>query len=179
MQAPPSPPSRRLLTVVAVCLGALALGACGEKMLDTGQVESTISRQFAAQGTKVHDVSCQGGIKAKVGAKVSCTALNPAETKLILAGRVTSVHGGRGRFRVRAVRGIAKGSVVAAQARRLIEAKVGQKAAAFTCPSEVPIPTRPSVRCILTAKDGTRFAATVTAGAGSRMSVKVAKTPLK
>jgi hypothetical protein len=158
----------------AVAVGAFGLVGCGEKTIKTDEVESTIVTQFAAQGVKLTEVKCDDGVKAEVDAKISCTALNPSQTTLNLEGKVTKVDGDKGSFQVKAVSGVAKGSVVAAQAQALLEKQVGQKAKGLTCPTEVPIPTKPTVTCELTTQDDTKFDTTVTIDANSKIDVEVA-----
>jgi hypothetical protein len=176
----PRPPVRpaagRLFAGVAVA--AVALAGCGGGTLKTEELRTTIQQQFRAQGIPLHDVSCEDGVEAEKGAEVSCTALNPSDTELVIEGRVTAIRDGRASFRAKAVRGVAKGDVVAAQARTLLEQKVGQKAAGMTCPERVPIPTTPTVRCVLTTTQGPRYEATVRIDAQSRMDVELAETAM-
>ncbi|MEV4420297.1 hypothetical protein AB0L40_10025 [Patulibacter sp. NPDC049589] len=145
--------------------------------LKTSQIERLIVDQFAAQGVRLHRVSCASGVQAAVGARISCTALNPADTKLIIRGKVTSVSGGTARIKVKAVRGIAKGTVIARQVRSLLEKQVGQRSAGVTCPKHVPIPTTPSVTCVLRTTQGPRYSVTVRIDAKSRITAKVATRP--
>ncbi len=177
MPTPRPRPSRVLGPVSASVLAGLVLTACGTATIKTDEVESTIAQQFAAKGVRLTDVSCEDGVKAEAGAPLRCTALNPAGTKLVLEGRVTKVKGDRGSFQVKAVRGVAKGPVIADQARALLERKVGQKARGMTCPASVPIPTTPSVTCELTTQDGKRYDVTVTIDAQSTLDAQVADTP--
>jgi hypothetical protein len=124
-------------------------------------------------------VSCADGAKAEKGTRISCTGRNASGTTLVIEGRVTAIHGDKAAFRAKAVRGVAPGSVVAAGARRLLEAKVGQRAAGMSCPAKVAIPTTPTVRCVLTTTQGARYAATVRIDARSRLEVELADRPLK
>ncbi|MDO9407686.1 DUF4333 domain-containing protein [Patulibacter sp.] len=165
----------RALTGLSIAVAAgLGLSACGTSTIKTDQVESTIVKQFAAQGVKLTDVDCEDGVKAEVDARINCTALNPTETKLVLEGKVTKIDGDKGSFQVKAVRGIAKGTVVAEQAKMIYDAQVGETARAFTCPAEVPLPTTPSVTCKLTAEDGKTSDAKVTVDAQNQLRVEVA-----
>lgn len=168
---------RRSVALVTALLALVGLAACGQKTVNTDQAEATIASEFKQQGIPLTKVSCPGDIEAKVGTRVSCTALNPAETELKLEGKVTEVNGDKARFQVKAVSGTAKGTVIAAEARQLIEQKVGEKAEAFTCPAKVPIPTRPSVTCALTVPGGRVFDAKVTVSKDSNVSVQVAPQP--
>jgi hypothetical protein len=179
MPMPLTRPVRTLTAVAIAAAAALGMTACGSTTIKTDEVEATIVKQFAAQGVKVTEVSCESGVEAKVDAPINCTALNPSETKLILEGKVTSVKDDKGSFQVKAVRGIAKGPVIATQARTILERKVGQKARSLTCPDEVPIPTKPTVTCELTARDGSRVDTTVTIDAESNLSIEVADTVKK
>jgi hypothetical protein len=168
---------RHAAAVLAVLAAAAGLAACGDKTLKTGELKDTIAAQFKAQGIPLHDISCPDGIKAKTGEAIHCTALNPAQTKLVLDGKVLSVKDGKANFRVRAVRGVARGTVIASQARAMLEQRVGQKAKGMTCPREVSIPTKPSITCELQTLDGKRYDTTVTIDAQSRINVQVAKQP--
>lgn len=159
---------------VTVALASVGLTACGETTIKTDEVEDTIAKQFQAQGVRLTDVDCKDGVKAEVDAKISCTALNPSETKLILEGKVTAIKDDKGSFQVKAVRGIAKGPTIAAQALSILEKESGQNARGLTCPAEVPIPTTPSVACELTTQDGAKREATVTIDAESNLNIKVA-----
>lgn len=156
---------------------ALGLTACGETTIKTNEVEDTIAKQFQAQGVKLTEVECKDGVKAEVDAKISCTALNPSETKLILEGKVTAIKDDKGSFQVKAVRGVAKGPIIAAQALKILEADVGQKARGLECPAEVPIPTTPTVRCELTTQDGAKAGTTVKIDAESNLNIKVDEDP--
>jgi hypothetical protein len=167
----------------AVVVLALALTGCGggaEEVatLRTDELEATIVRQFAAQGVPLTDVSCKDGVEARVGAPIACTARNPSRTTLVLEGTVTGLKGvERGSVRVKAVRGVAQGPVVAAQALRVLEGKVGRRARGLTCPAEVPIPTAPTVTCELTTSTGERYDTAVALDAQSRLRVRVADRP--
>lgn len=165
-------PAPTLVAVVA--LSALGLTACGESRIETSEVEGTISKQFQAQGVALTEVDCKDGVKAEAGARISCTALNPSQTKLILEGKVTAIKDEKGSFQVKAVRGIAKGPVIANQALSVYEKESGEDAGTLTCPAEVPIPTTPSVTCALTAEDGERRDAAVTIDARSTLTIEVA-----
>lgn len=176
MTSPRIRPASTAAAVLAV-VSVLGLGACGADTIKTDEVESTISRQFAAQGVKLTEVTCEDGVEAEVDAPIACTALNPSKTKLVLEGKVTSVDGDKGSFQIKAVRGVARGPVIASQAQRILENEVGEKARGMTCPEEVPIPTKPTVTCELTTMDGTKLDAAVSVDAESRLNVKVADTP--
>ena len=76
--------SRLLLAVPAAAALALGLAACGN--LDSGKIESEISKQVEkqAQGqVKVKSVDCPSGRKIKKGDRFTCTitAENGATTK--------------------------------------------------------------------------------------------------
>ncbi len=163
--------------VAALLLAAGLLAGCGEKTLKTDELKDTIASQFKAQGIPLHDISCPDDLEAKTGTAIRCTALNPANTKLVLEGNVTAVKDEKARFSVKAVSGIARGTVIAKQAQTLLEEKVGEKARGMTCPAEVPLPTKPTVTCELTTLDGKRYDATVTVSADARINVQVAQTP--
>lgn len=91
---------------------------------------------------------------------------------------MTAVEDGRGRFEVKAVRGEAEGDAVAAQARRVLEEGVGQRAEAMTCPKTVDLPTTRPVRCTLTVAGGTRYGVSVTFDANGKMRAQVDDEPI-
>jgi hypothetical protein len=171
-----SRPASSLLTAGAVAVGALGLAACGQSTIKTGEVEDTIAQQFEAQGVKLHDVSCEGDVEAEVGAPLNCTALNPSETKLILEGKVTAIKDDKGSFQVKAVRGIAKGSVIETQALTIVKRRV-KDAKSLSCPSEVPIPTTPTVTCGLERANGKTYDARLQIDAQSNLQAAVSPTP--
>ncbi|MFA4930010.1 MAG: DUF4333 domain-containing protein [Patulibacter sp.] len=168
----------RLPSLIGIALAAaVGLAACGTSTIDVSQVESTVVEQFAAQGVPLRETSCED-VDAEVGAPVRCTALNPQDTKLFIEGKVTAINDDKGRFEVVAARGEAKGTAIAADAKALLEAKVGEKARAMTCPETVEIPTRTPVRCTLTVGDGTRLGVSVTVDAKGKASVEVDDEPV-
>lgn len=171
-------PSALAAALTAVAAGAALVGCGGAGTVKTGELQKTISSQFEAQGIALHEVRCKDGVEAEKGARVSCTALNPSGTTLVIEGSVTAVKDGKATFAAKAVRGVAKGDVIAAQARKLLEQQVGEKAAGMTCPARVPIPTTPSIRCVLATTQGPRYAATVTIDAQSRINVELADKAL-
>lgn len=66
--------SRFLLVIVA----AVALSACGESTLDTGNIEDEIAPQLAQDtGTKDVGVSCPDDIEAKKGEEFECDVTAP------------------------------------------------------------------------------------------------------
>jgi hypothetical protein len=174
----PRHPRPALPAVVAVASVAALAGCGGAGTLNTGELRSTIARQFEAQGIPLKHIRCRDGAKAEKGARVSCTALNASGTTLVIEGSVTAVRDGKATFAAKAVRGVAKGEVVAAQVQELLERKVGQKAAGMTCPARVPVPTTPTVRCLLRTTEGARYAVTVTIDARSAVDVEVADEAL-
>jgi hypothetical protein len=180
MTARPARPTRPVavrLTVAALTAAALA-GCGGAATVNTEELRTTIREQFRGQGIVLRDIACKDGVEAKEGAAVSCTARNASDTELVIEGRVTAVRDGKATFAAKAVRGVAQGGVVAAEARRLLEQRVGQKAADMTCPDRVPIPTTPSVRCVLTTTQGPRYEATVKLDAQNRLNVQLADTAM-
>ncbi|WP_320671620.1 DUF4333 domain-containing protein [Patulibacter defluvii] len=167
-------PSRALLLLAAA--GSVALAACGTDTLDTGQVERTIAEQFKAKGIPLTDVTCKDDVEAKVGTPVSCTGKNPGGTVLRLEGKVSERNGDRARFEVKAVGGTAIGSVLADQAKAVLEQRVGQKADSLTCPKTVEIPTAKPIRCTL-AVGATRFGVSLNVSAEGALNVKVDDRP--
>ena len=151
--------------------------ACGTATVNPASLESAIRARFAGRRVAVHDVSCRDGTEARVGARVSCTALNAAGTELVVTGTVTAIHDRKAQFRFAAARGIARGATVAAEARRLLEDRAGQRAAWMRCPAHVPIPTHPAVICRLTTRDGTVFDTRVAVDATGHVEAEVARTP--
>jgi hypothetical protein len=159
----------------------VSLGACGgsvsvgtKRTVDLDEVQASIEKQYAAQGIVLTDLDGKDGVELKTGAPIVCTAINDKGTILDIRGSVTSTEGGRGRFRVRTVAAIAKGPVIAARAKELLEQKFDQRTRSLTCPKTVPIPTRPSVTCELTTLDGLRYDATLTVNAQADLQIRVA-----
>lgn len=169
-------PATSLLAAGAALVAAFGLSACGTATIRTGEVESTIAEQFKAQGVELHDVSCEGDVKAEVGAPLSCTGLNEFQTKLILEGKVTAIKDDKGSFQVEAVRGIAKGSVIETQALAIVKRQV-RDARSLECPAEVRIPTTAPVICGLTRAAGKVYDTRITIDKGSRLTAQVAKAP--
>lgn len=168
-------PTRTL--AAATALAALSLTACGTKTIDTGEVETTIAKQYGAQGAKVTQVSCKGGVEAKVGTAIDCTALNSAKTTLVIEGKVTAMKGDKGSFQVKTVSAIGSGPVIAARALKSLEAQVGQKARSLVCPARVPIPTTPTVTCELTTLDAMKYDVKLTLDAKADIHLEVADKP--
>lgn len=168
---------RSCTAVAFVATAALALTACGTETLDTKKVESTIVAQFKAQDIPLTEMSCKT-VDPKVGSPVRCTALNPAKTKLFIEGKVTSRDGDTAHFDVKAVRGEARGTVIAAQARAILEEQVGEKAKDFTCPAAIAIPTKKPARCTITVGSGERYGVNVEVDGNSKVSAEVDSEPL-
>lgn len=164
-------PLRAVLPLLAVA-GPIGLTACGDSSIDTAEIEEAVVSQFAAQNVALTDTSCED-VDAEVGAPVRCTALNPQRTKLFIEGKVTAIEDGKGRFEVVAARGEAQGTAVAAEAKALLEAEVGQKAKAMTCPETVDMPTEKPVRCTLTVGGGARYGVSVSVDDKGKISAVV------
>ena len=155
----------------------LALAACGEeKKLEGEDAAKPIAAQSREKGVALREVSCKD-MKAEVGAALSCTALNPAGTKLVIEGSVTKVDGDRARYRYKAVGGTADGARLARQGRTLLERRVGQRAKSLTCPEKVRMPTRPSVTCTLETRDGLTFDVKLIVDADGELELEVADKP--
>jgi hypothetical protein len=161
----------------AGALAALVVAGCGST-LDGGELAKNIDKHLASQGVTVHGASCPDDVPAKVGTNLTCTAYNRANSRLIIRGHVTSIHGSRARAHYKVVGAIARRTKVVAEARALLERKVGQRARSLTCPKVVHIPTRPSVTCRLTAMDGTMFNVAVRVDAEHGLRAKVADHPV-
>lgn len=168
---------RTTATLAASAALAVALAACGSDTIATDKVESTIVAQFQRQGIPLTDTTCED-VEPKVGSPVRCTALNPAETKLVIEGKVTSRDGDKARFNVKAVRGEAKGTAIAAEARAILEAQVGEKAKDFTCPATITIPTARPARCTITVRSGKRYGVDVKVDGNNKISAEVDTEPL-
>lgn len=166
---------RSALPMLAVA-GSIGLAGCGSS-IDTAEIEQTVVAQFAAQDIPLTDAHCDD-VEAEVGAPVRCTALNPQQTKLFIEGEVTAIEDGKGRFEVVATRGEAKGIAVAAEAKALLEAKVGQKADAMACPDTVAMPTTQPVRCTLTVAGGARYGVDVSIDQKGKISAVVDDEPV-
>lgn len=163
--------------ISAAALAVVGLAACGGSTIGTSQVESNVSTKFADQGVTLRETSCED-VDAEVGAAVRCTALNPQDTKLFIEGKVTKIDGDKGSFEVVAARGEAKGTAVAADAKALLEAEVGEEAESMTCPDTVAMPTKEPVRCTLTVAGGTRYGVDVSIDGKGKISTEVDTEPV-
>jgi hypothetical protein len=68
----------RLSRYFPVVLASLALSACGESMLDTGNIEDEIAPQLAQDtGTKDVEISCPDDVEAKKGEDFECDVTAP------------------------------------------------------------------------------------------------------
>ena len=68
----------RLTRYFAVIVTGLALSACGEATLDTGNIENEIAPQVEDQtGTKDVEISCPDDVEAKKGDEFECDATAP------------------------------------------------------------------------------------------------------
>lgn len=163
--------------VLLLAVGGVAAGASpAAAQTTTDQVEASVKAQFAEQGVALTRVRC-GDVRAEAGARISCTALNPAKTELVLRGEVTAVEDGQVRFRVRAVYGNARGTAIAKEVKRLLEKEVGERARRVTCPKRVRIPTKRAVTCALTTRQGAVYSVRVTIDAKNRIRARVASRP--
>lgn len=172
-----SHPIRLSLLISTAVVAAAGLAGCGGSTIDTSQVESTVSAKFADQGITLRETSCED-VDAEVGAAVRCTALNPQDTKLFIEGTVTKIDGDQGSFEVVAARGEAKGTAVAADAKALLEAEVGEQAEGMTCPDTVAMPTTQPVRCTLTVAGGARYGVSVSIDDKGKISTVVDDEPI-
>lgn len=167
-----------VLAVALASVAGLGLTACGTSTIKAEQVAENLSKEYAARGVALTDVSCEVGAKAKVGEPLTCTALNPSKTKLTLKGKVTAIEDGKIKHQLfNAVSGVADGRVVAAELLRAAQAQIGTRARTLTCPDEVPIPTRTSVTCALVKSDGKTYDAKGSIDERSRFSLDVAARP--
>ncbi len=145
--------------------------------MDATEVEETIVTEFAAQGVPLSDVSCDS-VAAEVGAAVRCTASNPKDTELVIEGSVTAIEDGRASFTVEGVRGEVQGPALAEDAKRMLEAEVGQRAVAMTCPEKVVVPTPSPIRCTLTVQGNVRYGVDVSVDADGELSAEVDDEPV-
>jgi hypothetical protein len=75
-------PGSRLLACLVALATALALGACGDKKLDTGKLEGRIKDGIEKQaGVKVKSVDCPDDVKIKKGDTFTCTATTTSGQK--------------------------------------------------------------------------------------------------
>jgi hypothetical protein len=166
----------KLLAIGAVGAAALGLTACGDDVVKTGQMEDSISKQFAAQGLSLKSVKCDSGTKAKVGESIRCTGLNEAGTKLNITGSVTAIKDKRASYRVKVLSGVAKGSVISTQALATAKQQNG-KVTGLTCPDEIPLPTKPAVTCAATTSDGKTYDAKIAIDDQSQLRLTLASKP--
>ncbi len=172
-------PGMKRISWLAVAPAVLLAGcsaSVGDDNLKVDQVKDTITKQYAAQGVKLSDLTCNDEIEGEKGAPIKCTALNQKGTKLYIEGEVTEIKDSKANFKVETVRATATGAKVAELASAALEKQVGRAPEKLTCPDEVPLPTTPTVTCELT-DQGKVYDATVTITKSLDINVKVAETP--
>ncbi|HEX8745286.1 MAG TPA: DUF4333 domain-containing protein [Thermoleophilaceae bacterium] len=93
-------PIAKPAAAAAACLAALALAACGEKTLDTGDAEKKIADGVQdEQGYEPEKVDCPDDMKAKEGETYECTVTAPGGDEV--EAKITMVDdNGRFRFEV-------------------------------------------------------------------------------
>jgi Domain of unknown function (DUF4333) len=68
--------TRRRAFVLVALPAALALSACGTKVLNTGKLETSIKQGIEQQaGLRVKSVGCPNKVKIKAGDTFNCTAV--------------------------------------------------------------------------------------------------------
>jgi hypothetical protein len=57
-----------------VCVGALALAACGTKVIDQGKAEKFTKQVVVANGATAKSIKCPSDVEVKKGKTFTCTA---------------------------------------------------------------------------------------------------------
>lgn len=180
---PGRPRRARSRPAPAVLVGAAVLGLAGcsasaevstKKTIDVDEMQAAIVKQYAEQQVTLTKLDCEDDVEAKTGAPITCRGVNSKGTILNIRGTVTVAGDGGGRFRVRTVSALARGSIIAAKARAELEKKFDQRARSLTCPETIPIPTTPSVTCELTALDGSKVDVELTLDDQAFIKIEVA-----
>jgi hypothetical protein len=74
---------------------ALALGACGERTLNTNELETKLKEQLdASAGVSSRSVSCPEGVTAEKGKKFNCTLTAPNGDPVRVEVTLTNDQGG-------------------------------------------------------------------------------------
>lgn len=89
------------LAAIAIASLALGLAACGEKTVDTGNAEQTITDFVSDEtGFEPKDTSCPEGVKAEVGETFECSFTGP-EGPYVAFVEITEVDGEDAIFQIR------------------------------------------------------------------------------
>ena len=79
----------------AVTAAALALGACGETVIDSGEIETQIAGDIEQEtGTRDVEVDCPDDIEAKKGDTFECEATAPGGIKQTVEATQVDDDGG-------------------------------------------------------------------------------------
>jgi predicted small lipoprotein YifL len=91
---PPPMTTKRLLIAPAALLATFGLAACGDKTIETGSAEKSISDNIEQQGLpKPKSVECPDEIKAEKGGKFSCTLTTADGSKVKVNASQTDDNG--------------------------------------------------------------------------------------
>jgi hypothetical protein len=86
--------TRSTLTLAAL-VGAAALAGCGEKTIESGELESELKSQLGADaGVEPKSVECPDDIKAEKGKKFDCTLTAPNGDEVRVEVTLTNDDGG-------------------------------------------------------------------------------------
>ena len=88
--------TRTTLTAAAAALTAVAaIAGCGEKTIETGELEGELKKQLGADaGVEPKSVECPDDIKAEKGKKFDCTLTAPNGDEVRVEVTLTNDDGG-------------------------------------------------------------------------------------
>ena len=144
-------------------LTALGLGACGEKVVDTGKVE-TLVRDGAANKQLIRSIDCPEEVKAKKGDTFECQLeisdgskeavtirqLDDDGTVRVAGNRQTQLGGSPRKTRIKAE-----------NAERLIQGNAQKPLSSIRCPDAIPLKRGAKFDCEVVGADGSRGVVTI------------------
>jgi hypothetical protein len=82
-------------------VAAVALGGCGDKVLDQADVESNVKKVVAEEvGQEPKRIECPDDLKAEVGEKMTCTLVADDDSEVDVTVTVTEVDGDNAKYDV-------------------------------------------------------------------------------
>ena len=86
--------TRKTISAAALA-GAAVLAGCGEKTIETGELEAELKSQLGADaGVEPRSVECPDDIKAEKGKKFDCTLTAPNGEEVRVEVTLTNDEGG-------------------------------------------------------------------------------------
>jgi len=86
---------RAVAGLAAACLSVLLLPGCGDRTLDTSRLETQIEKTLSDRtGFAITTVDCPGDVKAKKGARFTCTVTTSRKERVRVDVVQDDDHGG-------------------------------------------------------------------------------------